>query len=146
MKTLTLTQPWATLVAIGAKRIETRSWTTAYRGPLAIHAAQGYPRWAQEESIRRPFYDALKPWFEQHPNQELPRGAIVATASLTGCVRVRKYADPVALQTFEVHAAPHEREFGDYAIGRWMWLLSDIEMIAQPVAARGSLGLWEWQS
>ena len=34
VKALTLTQPWATLVAIGAKRIETRSWSTRYRGPL----------------------------------------------------------------------------------------------------------------
>ena len=41
MKVLTLTQPWATLVAIGAKRIETRSWATKYRGPLLIHAAAG---------------------------------------------------------------------------------------------------------
>ncbi len=39
MKALTVWQPWATLVAIGAKRIETRSWSTSYRGPLAIHAA-----------------------------------------------------------------------------------------------------------
>src|SRR5260370_42620635 len=30
-------QPWATLIALGAKRIETRSWSTPYRGPLAIH-------------------------------------------------------------------------------------------------------------
>jgi hypothetical protein len=44
MKALTLTQPWATLVAIGAKTIETRSWPTSYRGPLAIHAAKGYPK------------------------------------------------------------------------------------------------------
>ncbi len=41
MRTLTLTQPWATLVALGAKTIETRSWQTSYRGPLAIHAGQG---------------------------------------------------------------------------------------------------------
>lgn len=39
MKALTLRQPWASLVAVGAKRIETRSWLTKYRGPLAIHAA-----------------------------------------------------------------------------------------------------------
>jgi len=39
VKTLTLSQRWATLVALGAKRIETRSWRTSYRGPLAIHAA-----------------------------------------------------------------------------------------------------------
>lgn len=38
MKAITLMQPWATLVAIGAKRLETRSWSTNYRGPLAIHA------------------------------------------------------------------------------------------------------------
>lgn len=41
MKAVTLTQPWATLVAIGAKQIETRSWPTNYRGPLAIHAGKG---------------------------------------------------------------------------------------------------------
>lgn len=34
MRGLSLTQPWATLVAIGAKKIETRSWTTTYRGAL----------------------------------------------------------------------------------------------------------------
>jgi activating signal cointegrator 1 len=40
MKALTLWQPWASLVAFGVKTIETRSWSTKYRGPLAIHAAK----------------------------------------------------------------------------------------------------------
>jgi hypothetical protein len=40
MKALTLIQPWATLVALGEKQIETRSWDTKYRGPLAIHAGK----------------------------------------------------------------------------------------------------------
>ena len=40
MKTLTFLQPWATLVALEAKRIETRSWRTSYRWPLAIHASK----------------------------------------------------------------------------------------------------------
>ena len=39
MKTLSLIQPWASLIALGEKRIETRSWGTRYRGPLAIHAS-----------------------------------------------------------------------------------------------------------
>jgi hypothetical protein len=43
VKALTLTQPWATLVIDGPKRIETRSWSTKYRGPLAIHAAASTP-------------------------------------------------------------------------------------------------------
>lgn len=40
MKALSLWQPWATLIAIGAKQYETRGWSTPYRGPLIIHAAK----------------------------------------------------------------------------------------------------------
>ena len=43
MKALTVQQPWATLIAVGAKQIETRSWKTDYRGPLAIHASKNMP-------------------------------------------------------------------------------------------------------
>lgn len=43
MKALTLHQPWASLIALGVKTVETRSWSTAYRGPLAIHAAKRKP-------------------------------------------------------------------------------------------------------
>lgn len=43
MKALTLHQPWASLVALGVKTIETRSWGTSYRGPLAIHAGTTRP-------------------------------------------------------------------------------------------------------
>jgi hypothetical protein len=44
VKALTLHQPWASLVAAGVKMIETRSWSTRYRGPLAIHAGAKRPR------------------------------------------------------------------------------------------------------
>ncbi len=43
MKAISLHQPWASLVATGVKTIETRSWSTKYRGPLAIHAAKRQP-------------------------------------------------------------------------------------------------------
>lgn len=39
MKALTLHEPYASLIAAGIKTIETRGWSTKYRGPLAIHAA-----------------------------------------------------------------------------------------------------------
>jgi activating signal cointegrator 1 len=38
---LTLTQPYAALVALGAKTFETRDWGTRYRGTLLIHAGKG---------------------------------------------------------------------------------------------------------
>ncbi len=40
MKAITIWQPWASLLACGAKQYETRSWATSYRGPIAIHAAK----------------------------------------------------------------------------------------------------------
>jgi hypothetical protein len=40
MKAITIIQPWATLLAIGEKKFETRSWGTKYRGELAIHASK----------------------------------------------------------------------------------------------------------
>ena len=38
MKCLSIRQPWAWLVCVGAKTIENRSWATTFRGLIAIHA------------------------------------------------------------------------------------------------------------
>lgn len=43
MPVLTLWQPWASLIALGAKTIETRGWSTSHRGRIAIHAAGRRP-------------------------------------------------------------------------------------------------------
>lgn len=39
MKTLSIRQPFASLICRGIKTIENRSWKTAYRGKLLIHAS-----------------------------------------------------------------------------------------------------------
>lgn len=40
MKAISLKQPWANLVTSGKKTIETRKWTTKYRGDLVICSSQ----------------------------------------------------------------------------------------------------------
>ncbi|MFA6927000.1 MAG: ASCH domain-containing protein [Bacteroidales bacterium] len=40
MKALSVRQPWASLIAIGRKTIEVRTWRTNYRGPLVICASK----------------------------------------------------------------------------------------------------------
>jgi hypothetical protein len=40
-KALSLWQPWASLIVLGHKDKETRSWPTSYRGRLWIHATKG---------------------------------------------------------------------------------------------------------
>jgi hypothetical protein len=39
MLTLSIRQPWASLIAFSEKTVEVRSWSTTYRGPLLIHAS-----------------------------------------------------------------------------------------------------------
>jgi len=152
MKAMTLTQPWASLVALGEKRIETRSWSTTYRGPLAIHAAKGWPVEAAALCSTEPFRTALVAIdvpgrFVTEGKRgvsapDLPRSVIVATCRLADCLMVEP--TPEVRRIFADHAAPHDKEFGDYTLGRYMWLLADVVALPEPIPARGALGLWEW--
>jgi len=40
MRSLTVCQPWATLLVLGVKPVENRNWQTDYRGPVAIIAGR----------------------------------------------------------------------------------------------------------
>jgi hypothetical protein len=88
MKVLSLTQPWATLMAIDAKRFETRSWSTPHRGPLAIAASAGYPRDCRRLVHQRPFIDALRGAGESdlYGAVLLPLGKIIAVVDVVDCV------------------------------------------------------------
>lgn len=154
MKALTLTQPWATLIAVGAKRIETRNWSTDHRGKLAIHAAKGLDpvggrRGLFELCHTEPFLSALK---RDYPDgvddvgarvdvDALPRGAVVAIAELIEVVPITCGAP---LDQVPGGAPPYEEAFGDFSPGRFAWLLADVRALDETIPARGELGLWTW--
>ena len=52
MKALTVRLPWANLIANRIKFVELRSWQTAYRGPLAIHAGKTVDRDAIKKLVK----------------------------------------------------------------------------------------------
>lgn len=58
MKALTIRQPWASLIAVGAKTIYTSERSTEYRGPLVIHAGLKWVRGAFGEYRCEPWWDA----------------------------------------------------------------------------------------
>ena len=169
MKTITLTQPWASLVAIGVKQIETRSWQTSYRGPLAIHAAKGFPKWAKELCYTEPFKSVLAlnvrenmagQFYLSHVINNLPTGCIVATCELTGIystnsnilsfesndisISSKTGVSVGAHKLFQLPPAEPELSFGDYSPGRFAWVLENIQPLLLPVPAKGALSLWEW--
>lgn len=141
MKALTLWQPWATLVAIGAKKIETRSWHTNYRGPLAIHAAKWIDKKTLKLCFQEPFFDCLTQAgyrliaYHLFRGATLPRGAIIATCELIAVLQIDR--------NFCLPAEP-ELSFGDFTPGRYAWFLDNIEALPKPIPARGRQRLWEW--
>ena len=137
MKTLSLTQPWATLIAIGAKKIETRSWGTNHRGPLVIHASKAFPRDAQDFCAKEPFRTVLQTHFgpDWYPN-DLPLGCILAITTLKTCMRMTEH--------LIAGIESPERDFGNYEVGRYAWFLGEPHVLPEPIPAKGSLGLWEY--
>lgn len=135
MKALSLTQPWATLVAIGAKRFETRSWGTNYRGPLAIHAAKGFPKDCALLCVEEPFHSALRRAGITGADA-LSRGFILATCELTECLRTE--------MVIPLIRGTDEEKFGDYGDRRYAFKLENLQLLTIPIPAKGALGLWEW--
>jgi activating signal cointegrator 1 len=139
MKALSLMQPWATLVVIGAKRFETRSWQTTHRGLLLIHAARSWNATQQQLCTVEPFLSALRLAGHDLPD-DLPRGAVLGCVDLLECLRVDQ-----ADQWLAANDAAYEREksFGDYRPGRWAWRLANPRRFRTPVILGGKLGLFE---
>lgn len=154
---LTLWQPWASLVATGHKRIETRSWGTKFRGVVAIHAAKKRP----PTSDYQPDTPALIPSLTVEAMMQalgtgdfeaLPRGAILALARLTNCVQLPPEFTTalvcpacVAWLGSSSHHQTQEHIFGDYQPGRWCWVLEDVARLELPYYSGGKQGLWKLQ-
>jgi hypothetical protein len=112
MKALTICQPYAELICRGDKPIENRSWSTAYRGPLAIHAGRS----------RAWLDDAM------FDSRGLVFGAIVGVAQLV---------DVQPLDKLPANVQQHEHAFGPYC-----WLLADVRRLRRPIELAGRQGLW----
>lgn len=150
MKAITIKQPWASLIAIGAKRIETRSWQTKYRGPIAIHSSAHWSNKERNLVYTHPFDMVLTQdrahrnpnFFEALSWQFLPTGKILATANLVDCIPTEKI--PYDLNHPHADSAnAFEEHFGDYLPGRFAWILEDVKALKEPMDYRGSLGLWD---
>jgi hypothetical protein len=152
MKAISLWQPWASAIALGSKRVETRSWGTKYRGPIAIHAAK---RLKINELIH---YHSCWNWQgamhgldwtwgkDERVPFNLPLGAIVATAHLTDC----RHSETFTVGELETpRIGPKgesyrwtEGQMGDFGLGRFGWVLADIRPLAEPVPFKGAQGFF----
>jgi hypothetical protein len=134
MKALTVRPPWSWAIARGHKAIENRSWSTTYRGPLAIHAAAKWDD-AGEDALRYVVGRIRIDGGELPPNlrADLPysgTGCVVAIVDLVAiCTRARREQDcdcgPWA-EPWQAH-----------------WHLANPRLHHVP-DVRGQLGLWDF--
>jgi|SRR6185437_3742207 len=149
MKVISLLQPWATLVVTGAKKIETRSWNTTYRGPLLIHASKKMTKAQKELTHSKMFWSKLKHL------EELPLGCIVGKADIIktasteyfNCFfQVKKFKELQALTgPGSVNLkTKDEQAFGDFSKGRFGWLLKDPVSFEHHYPVNGNRSLWDF--
>lgn len=123
MKAISLWQPWASLMAEGLKRNETRHWATSYRGPILIHATK---RMEAPTILMR---ELLKPHGYQSWD-DFPRGALVCKVNLVDCISSGKYSP-----------GHPEYQFGDYGPNRYVWITNNLEKF-KPIPYKGSQGFF----
>jgi hypothetical protein len=146
---ITLWQPWASLVARGAKPFESRSWAPPrwlIGRRVAIHAAARPVTRTADPAYAATIAAALG---NTGGVRAVPRGAIVCTARLAGAYRlgsgtVGRAAIVATVDGSPPLAAIPTDPFGDYGEGRWVWHLVEIAPLDPPIAAKGRQGWWVW--
>jgi hypothetical protein len=141
MKALSISQPWVWAILNAGKRIENRDWNPPkwiMGETIAIHAAKS---WGGADDVEYIDSNIFAMWlrYADPTLQELtcpPRreqhtaGAVVATARI-----------------IDIFTDQDIREVGghqdDWFMGKYGWLLSDVQQLEQPVPCKGALGLWE---
>lgn len=164
IKAVTISQPWATLLAAplnpGGKRLKyvkrylTLPYSTDYRGPFAIHAASK-PVSEVLRQIRDPaeikaigtalskilFPRQRVPWenvilYLSELSNTLPRRAVIATGKLKAVHLITP--ELISKQT------PMELALGTWETGWYAWDISGRHLLPAPVTINGQQGLWTW--
>jgi len=131
MKAISLWQPYSSLMAMGLKKIETRSWSTKYRGPLLIHAAMRKPRLYEQRYIAIVLNKFGRVDF---PIGYLHYGAILCKVDLIDCKKMTWGNIP--------HHTELEYNLGNYDYGRFMWITNNLKTFANPIPWKGSQGFF----
>lgn len=126
MKVLTIREPFATLIKDKVKIYETRSWKTNYRGEIYIHAAKIRSK-ASNANIASTYLKS-----KENPEH------IICKCLLKDCI----YMDNNFIN--EVKKNKEEYNSGRYEIGRFAWKLEVIEVLEEPIYAKGQLGIWNF--
>lgn len=154
MKTLSIKQPYASLIAEGIKDIENRSFRTYFRGTFLIHASmQWHDRLFNGELFTKEQFDSISNnWISKNPeldlmrylrrekiglDENLPVSAIIGKVDLIDCVQNHDsvWAEKNSeVNLLDLNAKPI-----------WNWVLANPILFKNPILnVKGKLSFWEY--
>lgn len=127
IRAISLHQPFADLIAMGNKTVETRGWATTHRGLLLICAAKKYDK---EVKANIQIFQEYDYWFDREPllpADYKPRlGVAVARANVVDCQELWEGKKDVEKWR---RASCLPKLPGWKLDGLWGWVLTEIEPI-----------------
>lgn len=135
MKAITLWQPWASLMAEGTKRNETRSWSTKYRGDIVICSAKRKAVTYIDDDVARRMAD-------------MPMGVALCVVELFDVIpsdQCVKGSFDSGKISFENKMIVNQAEWaaGDYSLGRHIWVTRNLRLLRPPVPVTGRQMIFE---
>jgi len=130
VRCLSICQPWAWAIIHGPKRVENRTWSTTYRGPLLIHAGKSRLNYDHQDP------EDWRNWYglEMPAANRLTWGAIIGQVELVACVQL---ADPELLPDQRAWLEAHP-----FTEGPRCWVLKRPQAFPAPIPYRGQQGLF----
>lgn len=132
MKALTVKQPYASLIVIGIKPIENRTWKTKYRGRIYIHASGQYAFNELQGNITSEQFESIP---DIHKDYFLRgiwlKSAIIGEVDIVDCVinHPSIWADKTLADTKPI----------------WNWVLANPVLYDEPILnVKGKLSFWEF--
>jgi hypothetical protein len=146
-KSISLWQPWASLVACGAKVNETRPRPWAYKGDVAICSAK--PCWKNDvPDYAIPALQWLWKFKDQFPGyysnvhdlyMSLPFGAVLCVVEKTGCASTN---DDNGYEHRSACLTSQELALGDYSADRFYYPTRNCRRLKTPVPVIGRQGFF----
>lgn len=167
MKTLTVKQPWASLIVHGIKDIENRTWPTKFRGRILIHSSKGnkFEIEMDDEQAKLAFPLLI----EKGTEGKIPFGSIIGSVEIVDCIINHpsvwaEKTENCCPECMCVEAKNHDLLGNGYRVCSnceqewWMhikydyykkpiynWVLANPVLFEQPITdVKGKLSLWDF--
>ncbi|MEO0843548.1 MAG: DNA N-6-adenine-methyltransferase, partial [Cyanobacteria bacterium J06643_5] len=139
LKAISLWQPYCSLIALGLKKYETRSWKTNYRGKLLICSTAKLTKKQYQQYLKICSSVELPAWNEIN----FPCGKAISGAKRLRRNAVCDLVDCIPItRSFIKEQSETEIKSGDWEIGHYGWKLENIQPITEPFAVKGKQGLF----